>query len=358
MRQKQVFTTTVPTASIFSNTHTATNSSLTKYNSTFVKGLPQKKENASICVFISVGKEHCAGEQLRAVLKLLNKTFMQSEVLFILADKLQRFTNQLYGMDAETAEKKAIEDGLAWKTQHESMIANELTHLSYRFIHWSELTTQEDYVAYEQQIQEAYTTNPNFKRKFNKTANEFLSAQLGDPNVCDIANPEEGNKLCLAYLKEEASVQLELANQTENKLDYAVYPRNLSDALSVTYQTFITENMLVYLTVKNKLIKPEPALRENLNKNASELLGSTFTFFADENTKTKKISAPPSQESSPSSSPPRENCFSLLYIKSLKAIADSNMSSNDKIDLLKKMLSEAERCYHCNKKTNFLQRSR
>src|SRR5262249_1632523 len=134
---------------------------LTKYSSSFVKGLPQKKVDASICVFISIGRDHCSGEQLRSLLQLLNKTFTQSHVIFILADRLQRFTNQLYGMGQEEAEKKGIQDGLAWRAKHESMIVNELTNLTYHVLHWSELTQAENYKGYENQVAEAYRMDLN-----------------------------------------------------------------------------------------------------------------------------------------------------------------------------------------------------
>lgn len=332
---------------------------LVEYTSVFTKNLPQKTHNAVICMFISVGKDHCSGGQLRSALKLLNKTFAQSHVLFVIADSLQRFTHQLHGMSPEEAEKKAIEEGLGWKNDHVPMIEKELTRLTYYFIHWSELTSQnERYPNCEKQIDDAYQTDSVFKRKFNKTITGFLSAQLGDDDVAYVADHETGAKLCLAYIREETSAHLVLANPPtvevkalsfetfnqlkERKIDYAVYPRSISDAFEATYKKFIQPEVLTYLPIKNKLVKPLPLLHKKPEVPAANQ--SAFFKPVNNTSSAAHLTKSVPIDVKPTLAVPENTSFSLGYFSCLKTILNSNaIGSDSKLQLMKEIIAEGEK---------------
>ena len=161
------------------------------------------------------------------------------------------------------------------------MIKNTLSNLTYSFVHWCQLTSQnESYLNYVDRVNVAYREDENFRRKFDKTVTGFLSAQLGDKNVECMVNNELGAQLCLDYLKEECSAHLVLANQQcsdikppsykeDSKVDYTVYPRSMSDAFEATYQKFIPSDVLIYLSVRNKVLKHESLLHETSVKKST-----------------------------------------------------------------------------------------
>lgn len=315
-----------------------TNSLVSEYVSVFAKSLPQKKQNATLCVFISVGTEHCSGTQLKSSLQLLNKTFHYSHVVFVVADTLQRFTHQLQGIeDEQTAKQKAINEGLIWKDQHKNLIEKELTHLTYNFIHWSELVESNEYPTCKEKIGEAYEKNNEFKQKFNKTANGFLSAWTYK------VDNTQAMEICLDYLKEECAVHLVLAEKKidQNKIDYSVYTRTMSDAFSATYETFMKQDVLVYLTIKNKSVKQEKLLYDTKNKKERGLACNSNAFFKSESKQSNpKLPTPVSHANS------QTNLLTLrTYMTFFKTILESTAIPNNeqKINLLLETIANMEK---------------
>ena len=232
-----------------------------KFKSTFVKGLPEKINNVSIIVPISIGKSHCEGEEFNALLELLNDTFSNSKIIFVLASTLQQYTNQLYRMSASDALNKAKEDGLIWKKNHEFLIKKILTNNEdYEIKDWEKYKNSTNFSVKLKLISDKLeplideNKDEDFSRKFDSSAVSFFKSQTEDIRITKIVDSTLGIPLCLKYLKEECAIELLLADENH---DYIIYPRPISGALDVTHEKFINADTLKYLQVKNKLVKEE-----------------------------------------------------------------------------------------------------
>lgn len=302
-----------------------------KYISTLGKGKIIKNKNVKICLFISVGKEHSEGEELRAQLRFLNENFIDSTVFVIIADKLQRFTYEIEGMETFLAEKKAIQNGIEWINQHKAFLKEELTSLKFEYIQWEKLTTKNDqYPELLALIEKKYDENEHFKRNYDITAYEFMAAKLSDKRIKNI-NTTNGIKHCLLYLKEENAVQLYLA---KNGYDYACYSRNISCAIKVTYDELIGESFY-YLYIKNKEDKKSLMTQREEKKEVSfkALSGTNANFIFSEsfNKKNKK----------PSEAICNDNSLHA-YMGCIKVILDNvQIDPSVKLDVIRELVNKS-----------------
>lgn len=225
---------------------------VTTYISNLAKGQITKKERAKVFIPISVGKEHCEGEQLRAQIKYLNREFKNSTFVVGIADTLQAYTYQINGYSRHEALQKAKEAGEAWEVNKkiildEIMQNNNNNTIEYQY--WNDLTQSNDkFPGCLAQIETKYSTDSNFKTKYLQTAYHYSSNQL-DKSIVDPNNLEHGPVYSLKYLKEENAVNIYLS---QNGFDYCAYAGGITDSIQATYDAFIEKDKFCYLFIKTK----------------------------------------------------------------------------------------------------------
>lgn len=185
----------------------------------------------NICILpISVGQSYHAGENGRALLRLVASTGF-SKVIIILADTLQRYT--IAGEEDRTPADCidiAREKGNAWLEWLEEQKRQDkaIAALPIVIIRWG---SYENQITSERKIVEGWanTDHQSFKHLLVTTAAGFLKGAAG--RKTDITGLQLGKifEQSLVYLMEEAAVavkwQSELVLANPEKKVYLAYPR-------------------------------------------------------------------------------------------------------------------------------------
>lgn len=186
-----------------------------------------KLNDATCLLHISVGQDYHEGEKFLATMDLINQTF--SSVHIVVCDTLQRHSlmianPKLSHSDAIELAKRRGDDWIA----RNNAVINAMT-IPVVMTRWDGWLNHADYDKYKLQIMDLYEANACYQQAVNETIDKYLLRQ-------QLSRDEHAKKLCLNYLLEESPILIPLWAMT--KLDFIVYPRKRTKAMSVLYDIY------------------------------------------------------------------------------------------------------------------------
>jgi tRNA-dependent cyclodipeptide synthase len=186
-------------------------------------------ENKRCVLLVSVGQKYHNDEKLEATINLINKSKFSS-CLIGLADTLQR--HNYPEKDDSEAYEYAHSMGTQWLEKHKNIL--EKLEPETNVMRWDDALKCDEYKNLKLRLKSEYDNNESFKNAYHNTINNFLDRfKKRDPNI----SVKKIFDSCLTYLIEECPIIMPL--WASQGYDYVIYPKPMTEAMSMTYQTFV-----------------------------------------------------------------------------------------------------------------------
>jgi tRNA-dependent cyclodipeptide synthase len=186
---------------------------------------------------ISVGQAYHEGEQLEAIIELINRRNFQKGRI-VIASTLQRHTLGLLHQHLAKDEVRtfAHEKGVQWQKRNMSTL-NKLNHF-FDIVDWSSFLTTKAYADRKNELMTLYDEDTLFREKIDETVNNFINRWLLRKLIIE-ADMDLARVACKEYVLEECSV---MSTWAGGGFQYEIYPSANSLAMETTRKLFVLPN--------------------------------------------------------------------------------------------------------------------